>query len=72
MSPSIAAKALKLLRNPLVLDNPVATEDYALSKREVEVLEQLCKGLDHKSIAENLFISAGTVRKHIENIYKSV
>jgi DNA-binding NarL/FixJ family response regulator len=68
MSPSIGAKALKLLRNPLVLANKSA-EDYLLSKREVEVLQQLCKGLDYKSIAENLFISAGTVRKHIENIY---
>lgn len=68
MSPSIAAKALKLLRNPLVLESK-SSKDYSLSKREVEVLEQLCKGLDYKSIAENLFISSGTVRKHIENIY---
>ena len=71
MSPSIAAKALRLLRNPLVLDGKTA-EEYSLSKREVEVLEQLCKGLDSKSIAENLFISAGTVRKHIENIYSKL
>jgi DNA-binding NarL/FixJ family response regulator len=71
MSPSIASKALKLLRNPLVL-NEKTSEDYALTKREIEVLEQLCKGLDYKSIAENLFISVGTVRKHIENIYSKL
>ena len=42
---------------------------FSLSVREIEVLEQLSKGLKYSAIAENLFISAGTIRKHIENIY---
>ncbi|MCB0471314.1 MAG: response regulator transcription factor, partial [Flavobacteriaceae bacterium] len=40
--------------------------------REVEVLEQLSKGLSYSVIANNLFLSSGTVRKHIENIYKKL
>ena len=39
------------------------------TKREIEILEQLSKGLNYAQVAENLFISQGTVRKHIENIY---
>jgi DNA-binding NarL/FixJ family response regulator len=70
MTPSIAMKALRLLREPLMQ----ATEDiqqaeFELSKREVEVLEQLSKGLKYDAIAQNLFLSAGTVRKHVQNIY---
>ena len=70
MNPSIALKTLKLLRNPINISNPKDQEIISLSKREVEVLEQLSKGLSYTAIAENLFLSPSTVRKHIENIYK--
>jgi DNA-binding NarL/FixJ family response regulator len=33
------------------------------------VLEQLSKGMSYNVIADNLFQSPETVRKHIENIY---
>lgn len=70
MTPSIALKTLKLFRNPIVFDDKtIKTEEINLSTREVEVLEQLSKGLTYNVIAENLFLSVGTVRKHIENIY---
>lgn len=72
MNPSIALKTLKLLRNPLDIQNPRDQEEISLSKREVEVLEQLSKGLSYTAIAENLFLSPSTVRKHIENIYKKL
>lgn len=69
MNPSIALKTLKLLRNPMDIDNPRDKEDISLSSREAEVLEQLSKGLSYIVIADNLFLSPSTVRKHIENIY---
>ena len=72
MNPSIALKTLKLLRNPINISNPKDQEIISLSKREVEVLEQLSKGLSYTAIAENLFLSPSTVRKHIENIYKKL
>ncbi|GHC48364.1 response regulator [Ulvibacter litoralis] len=72
MNPSIALKTLKLLRNPIDIQNPRDQEEISLSKREVEVLEQLSKGLSYTAIAENLFLSPSTVRKHIENIYKKL
>jgi DNA-binding NarL/FixJ family response regulator len=68
MHPSIAFKTLKLLRNPQNFENKCELE-INLSTREIEVLEQLSKGLSYSFIAENLFLSPSTVRKHIENIY---
>ncbi len=72
MNPSIAMKTLKLLRNPIDIQNPRDQEEISLSTREVEVLEQLSKGLSYTIIADHLFLSPSTVRKHIENIYKKL
>lgn len=72
MNPSIAMKTLKLLRNPLNIDKSQDINDIKLTNREVDVLEQLSKGLSYNLIADNLFLSIGTVRKHIENIYKKL
>ena len=72
MNPSIALKTLKLLRNPIHITNLEDKEEISLSKREVEVLEQLSKALSYTAIASNLFLSPSTVRKHIENIYKKL
>jgi len=72
MNPSIALKALKLLRNPEAIKNEKDAEEISLTSREVDVLEQLGKGLSYTKIADNLCISPSTVRKHIENIYKKL
>jgi DNA-binding NarL/FixJ family response regulator len=71
MSPIIAAKSLEILRNSNCV-NFEKNEDFCLSKREIEVLDQLSQGLDYNEISENLFISPSTVRKHIENIYRKL
>ncbi len=69
MTPSIALKTLKLFRNPIDFENVATEDEVQLTAREVEVLEQLSKGLKYQQIAENLFLSVGTIRKHVENIY---
>jgi DNA-binding NarL/FixJ family response regulator len=69
MTPSIAMKTLKLFRNPINFEVVSNCEDIKLTTREIEVLEQLSKGLKYNAIAENLFLSVGTIRKHVENIY---
>ena len=71
MNPSIALKTLKLLRNPVNFEN-TEQEEIKLTPREIEVLEQLGKSLNYNQIAENLFLSPSTVRKHIENIYSKL
>jgi DNA-binding NarL/FixJ family response regulator len=72
MSPTIAVKSLEILRNPDRVISEQDKTDFSLSKREIEVLDQLSQGLDYNEIAENLFISPSTVRKHIENIYRKL
>jgi DNA-binding NarL/FixJ family response regulator len=72
MSPAIAKKSLEMLRRGAPQVATVDTEQYNLSKREIEILEQLSRGLTYNLIADNLFISSGTVRKHIENIYRKL
>lgn len=69
MTPSIALKTLKLFRNPIEFDEKTDVEEIKLTSREIEVLEQLSKGLKYNNIADNLILSLGTVRKHVENIY---
>lgn len=72
MTPSIALKTLKLFRNPLTLESKQDAECIQLTVREIEVLDQLSKGLQYHKIADNLIVSIGTVRKHVENIYKKL
>ena len=50
------------------VDLPKAKEDYALSKREVEILECVCRGLTNREIAETKFISQYTVKTISERL----
>ncbi len=70
MSSGIASKVLKLIRSaPEYLNEK---EDFNLTARELEILKHLSTGLSYDQIAGNLFISTGTVRKHVENIYRKL
>jgi DNA-binding NarL/FixJ family response regulator len=43
-----------------------------LTPREREILDRLSKGYSHKEVANELFVSPTTVRKHIFNIYEKL
>jgi len=43
-----------------------------LSRREQEILEHLARGLRNRSIAQTLFISESTVKKHLYRIYEKL
>ena len=45
-------------------------ENYQLSKREWEIIQQICEGYTNGQISENLFISLQTVKDHVSRIYK--
>ncbi len=73
MSAGIAARTLQLLKmNPVHQELVFSPENFELTEREKEVLKHLAKGLSYEQIADNLFISYGTVRKHVENIYRKM
>ena len=63
LSPSVAKMVLEELRKP------APAEDFHLSAREIDVLEQLAEGLSVKEIAAELDIGRRTVAFHLENIY---
>lgn len=46
--------------------------DYHITPREVEVLTMLSKGLTYTEVADRLFISVKTLKKHIYNIYEKL
>jgi DNA-binding NarL/FixJ family response regulator len=71
LSPSIARKALSLLSRSYI-DQPGDIKDLVsdvLSERECDVLKLVVEGKDYRAIAEKLFLSTHTIRKHIANIY---
>jgi LuxR family maltose regulon positive regulatory protein len=43
-----------------------------LSEREIEVLFHLAEGLSNQEIADQLFLSTGTVKRHVHNIYNKL
>lgn len=48
---------------------PTQPLDEPLSERELEVLGLIASGLSNSDIAQKLFITVGTVKRHINNIY---
>jgi len=45
---------------------------YGINKREMEVIEQVAKGLNNKEIADTLFLSEGTVRNYLSTILEKL
>ena len=72
MSPLVATKALALIRRNQEAPPQTVAQDYNLTARELEILECLVQGLTYQQIADRLYISYGTVRKHVENIYRKL
>jgi DNA-binding NarL/FixJ family response regulator len=69
MSSSIVKKVLTFFHQQ---GNNQPTNEYTLSQRELEILKCLVNGDSYKMIADHCSISIGTVRSHINNIYKKL
>lgn len=69
MSPIIARKAFQYIQQGRA--NTVESES-PLSAREMDILNGLAKGKSYTVIADELFISPHTVRKHMTNIYEKL
>lgn len=67
MTPQIARRVIESFKRPSV------NEDiHLLTNRETEILGFLAKGFRYKEIADKLFVSTETIRKHINNIYQKL
>jgi DNA-binding CsgD family transcriptional regulator len=60
---------LRQLRRNVVARRRPLSHDDGLTPREREVLEHVAEGRTNAEIARTLWISPGTVRKHLENVY---
>lgn len=71
LSPSIARQLLKEFSRLSEQKKDKELKDILtpLTKREKEILSQITEGKPNKEIANSLFISKGTVKKHIDNIF---
>jgi DNA-binding NarL/FixJ family response regulator len=49
-----------------------SSDTYGLSERELQVLQCIAEGLSNREIAEKLFLSEGTVKNYISNIYSKM
>ena len=52
--------------------NTKIIETLTISKRELQVLEQLAHGLTNQQVADQLFISINTVKTHVKNLYEKL
>lgn len=66
ISPQIT---VKLLRKMIPPQAPTGTGE-SLSERELEVVRLVARGRTNVEIAEELFISAGTVKNHLANVQR--
>lgn len=46
--------------------------NQTLTKREIEIIKELCNGSGNQSIAIKLGITVNTVEKHLTSIYKKL
>ena len=66
---------LKLTRKKIVLVgqefifNESELQRLSISKRELEVLELISKGLSNQQIADTLFVSLNTIKTHSSNLF---
>lgn len=79
MSPIVAKRTLEMLKvsekSFQKTENESESESDVieyLTSRERDILQEIVSGLNYKEIADKLFISPHTVRKHIANIYEKL
>lgn len=75
VSPKIAAAMVERLSDLAQMFSEIETsviDSAGLTPRELEVLEQIGKGLTNQEIAEYLVIEVGTVKNHVHSILEKL
>jgi len=65
----LARRLQRAMYTPHVRDNAPIGMGEELTKRELSILKRLETGLSNKEIAEAIFVSEGTLKWHLHNVY---
>jgi len=67
-------KAEKQIKKQIKIDNEDANNELIepLTERELEILKLVSQGMTNKSIADELYITIGTTKWHLSNIYSKL
>jgi DNA-binding NarL/FixJ family response regulator len=60
------------VEEPKFMEPSPKTNPYELNQQELKVLKYLSQGLSNKAISERMFLSLGTVKNYISNIYSKL
>jgi DNA-binding NarL/FixJ family response regulator len=73
LSPGIPQKLIRLVRRGHILSREDATiRMQSLTRREIDTLELIARGLTYDEIAFQLSIALGTVQNHIKSVYRKL
>ncbi len=65
----LARRLQRAMRTPDVQGDAPSSMGEELTKRELSILKRLETGLSNKEIAEAIFVSEGTLKWHLHNVY---
>src|SRR5205807_3720014 len=70
LSPAVATRMVKYIQRggPEIPPTPAAN----LTEREDEILRLIARGARDREIAQQLFISESTVKKHVQNVLRKL
>ena len=70
VDPSVAGKLFAQIADNTTTRDTTLTD--SLSRRELDVLKLLARGLSNAEIAERLYLSEGTVRNYVSSIFEKL
>jgi DNA-binding NarL/FixJ family response regulator len=65
-------QSLSLSEEKGTLKSSTKVDTYELNQQELKVLKYLAQGLSNKAISERMYLSLGTVKNYISNIYSKL
>lgn len=68
----VIEKKVFITPEPEFVRNEQELEKLAISKRELEVLELMAKGMSNQEIAEQLFVSLNTIKTHSGKVFEKL
>jgi len=67
--PTIVVKEVPVLVGAPFFPNEKKRQDLGITRRELETLELIAKGMSNREIAEKLFVSENTVKTHSSRVF---